>query len=110
MALGMNDEYYSHLSRDYGERRQRLMGILERAGFRCFSPKGAYYVMPDIADFGFANDTAFARHLLEHVGVAGVPGSSFYAKAESGAQQMRFCFCKKFETLDAAGERLARLR
>jgi len=60
-------------------RRDILLELLESAGFRCFRPKGAYYVMTDIAGFGFADDLAFARHLLAQVGVIGVPGSSFYA-------------------------------
>jgi len=109
-ALGFPDSYYEHLARHYDERRYRLLAVLEGAGFRCFAPKGAYYVMTDISAFGFADDHAFARHLLEHVGVIGVPGSSFYANPEDGRQQMRFCFCKRFETLDAAGERFLKLR
>jgi aspartate/methionine/tyrosine aminotransferase len=108
MAMGMDESYFSSLSAEYAERKHRLIGILENVGFRCFDPKGAYYVMTDISAFGFPDDFAFAHHLLK-VGVAGVPGSSFYANPEHGAQQMRFCFCKKFETLDAAGAQLAKL-
>jgi aspartate/methionine/tyrosine aminotransferase len=108
MAMGMDESYFSALSAEYAERKHRLIGILESVGFRCFDPKGAYYVMTDISAFGFPDDFAFAHHLLK-VGVAGVPGSSFYANPEHGAQQMRFCFCKKFETLDAAGAQLAKL-
>lgn len=107
-ALQMPDEYFSHLSGDYAARKERIMGHLTRAGFHCFEPKGAYYVMTDISGFGFADDFAFARHLLDHIGAIGVPGSSFYANG-AGSQQMRFCFCKKFETLDAAGEKLQKL-
>ncbi len=110
LALGSTDEYYNHLSVDYNKRREYLIKSIEDAGFRCFYPKGAYYVMTDISGFGFRNDLAFARHLLENVGVIGVPGSSFYTNKADGAQQMRFCFCKKFETLDAAAERFARLK
>jgi aspartate/methionine/tyrosine aminotransferase len=65
--------------------------------------------MTDISGFGFRDDFAFAQHLLENVGVIGVPGSSFYADPRDGAQQMRFCFCKRFETLDSAGERFSKL-
>jgi aspartate/methionine/tyrosine aminotransferase len=108
MAMGMDESYFSALSAEYAERKHRLIGILESVGFMCFDPKGAYYVMTDISAFGFPDDFAFAHHLLK-VGVAGVPGSSFYANPEHGAQQMRFCFCKKFETLDAAGAQLAKL-
>ncbi|MCX6593241.1 MAG: aminotransferase class I/II-fold pyridoxal phosphate-dependent enzyme [Acidobacteria bacterium] len=108
-ALTTGQDYYTHLSQDYDARRERLVGLLQAAGFRCFNPAGAYYVMTDISGFGFKDDLAFAQHLLQRVGVIGVPGSSFYSRKEDGAQQMRFCFCKKFETLDAAGERLATL-
>jgi len=110
MALAMPDSYFAGLSAEYKARKDRLLPLLERAGFKCFAPAGAYYVMTDISGFGFADDFAFAHHLLEHVGVAGVPGSSFYSDSKDGAQRMRFCFCKKFETLEAAGERLAVLR
>jgi len=109
VALRAGDDYYLHLAADYDGRRRRLVGLLESAGFRCFLPRGAYYVMTDISGFGFADDYAFSRHLLENVGVAGVPGSSFYGNKTGGAQQMRFYFCKRYETLDAAGEALSRL-
>jgi len=110
IALGMPNDYFAGLSAEYTERKNRLLPLLERAGFRCFPPGGAYYVMTDISAFGFKNDMDFAHHLLEHVGVVGVPGSSFYSRPEGGAQRMRFCFCKKLETLDAAGARLENVR
>ncbi len=110
IALGLDDGYFAGLAEEYRERKDRLLPLLERAGFQCANPTGAYYVMTDISKFGFASDFAFAHHLLEHIGVIGVPGSSFYSDPKDGAQQMRFCFCKKFETLDAAGERLSRLK
>ena len=109
MALNMEESYFAGLSNEYAGRKAMVIAMLERAGFRCFDPKGAYYVMTDISGFGFGDDFAFAHHLLK-LGVAGVPGSSFYADAADGAMQMRFCFCKKIETLEAAGERLARLQ
>ena len=109
VALATGDEYYAHLASDYVLRRDILLDGLERAGFRCFHPKGAYYVMTDITRFGFSDDLAFARHLLARVGVIGVPGSSFYADPRDGSRQMRFCFCKKAETLPAAAGRLAQL-
>jgi len=109
VALSLPDSYFAGLSAEYSQRKDRLLPLLENAGFRCFAPSGAYYVMTDISGFSFQNDTAFAHHLLEHAGVAGVPGSSFYSNAEDGAQRMRFCFCKKFETLDEAGLRLNKL-
>ncbi len=110
VALGVGEEYYARLSSDYSARRAKVAAVLEAAGFRFHMPNGAYYVMTDISGFGYAYDLAFARYLLENVGVIGVPGSSFYANPADGAQQMRFCFCKKPETLEAAGERLAKLR
>lgn len=110
MALSLPDSYFAGLSTEYAERKDRLLPLLEQAGFRCFMPGGAYYVMTDISAFGFKDDVAFSRHMLDHVGVVGVPGSSFYSKPQDGAQRMRFCFCKKLETLDAAGERFAKLK
>ena len=84
--------------------------MLEGASFGTFVPDGAYYIMTDISAFGFANDVEFTRHLIREIGVACVPGSSFYSVPEHGAQQVRFCFCKKDETLQLAAERLERLR
>jgi aminotransferase len=111
MALRLPPAYYEHLQTDYIARRDLLLPILEEAGFRVFRPDGAYYVMTDISAFGFANDVEFTRHLIQQVGVACVPGSSFYSDASSdGAQQVRFCFCKKDETLHDAAERLRKLR
>lgn len=110
VALSLGDEYYRKLARDYAGRREMILNILKNSGFRCFIPQGAYYVMTDISVFGFPNDVAFVRHLIENIGVAAVPGSSFYLNISDGSQQVRFCFCKKCETLEQAGERLARLR
>ena len=109
MALRLPPAYYEHLQADYIARRDLLLPILEEVGFRVFRPDGAYYVMTDISAFGFANDVEFTRHLIQQIGVACVPGSSFYSDA-GGAQQVRFCFCKKDETLRAAAERLRKLR
>jgi len=109
-AMRLPPEYYEQLSRDYLRRRDKLLPVLEEAGFRVFRPDGAYYIMTGIERFGFRDDVAFTQHLIREVGVACVPGSSFYSRAELGAQQVRFCFCKKDETLDAAAERLLRLR
>ena len=103
-------DYYAHLQADYERRRDMLLPELERAGFRVFRPDGAYYVMTDISAFGFKNDVEFTRHLIQKIGVACVPGSSFYSDPKLGAQQVRFCFCKKDETLAAAAARLHKLR
>jgi aminotransferase len=112
LALDLPDSYFEGLSSEYEGRRQAAVTMLEAAGFRCYMPGGAYYVMCDIGNFGAfkkTNDVEFAKDLVERVGVAGVPGSSFYLNPALGASQIRFCFCKKYETLAAAGERLKRI-
>ncbi len=109
-AMSLPPEYYGHLQTDYQRRRDFLLGVLEEAGFRCFKPDGAYYIMTDISGFGFANDVEFTKHLIREVGVAVVPGSSFYTDPTLGSQQVRFCYCKRDETLEAAAERLRRLK
>src|SRR6202045_4711657 len=109
-ALSLPAEYYAKLAEGYRVRRDHLMPALTTAGFKCFLPRGAYYVMTDIAAFGFADDLEFTKHLVREVGVAAVPGSSFYHDPRDGARQVRFAFCKKPETLDAAAEKLGNLR
>jgi aspartate/methionine/tyrosine aminotransferase len=109
-ALSLPREYYAKLQADYVARRDLLLPVLEEAGFRTFRPDGAYYIMTDISNFGFKSDVEFTRHLIREIGVACVPGSSFYSRPELGAQQVRFCFCKRDETLLAAAERLSKLR
>ena len=109
-ALASEDSYYRELSAHYAERRDLILEILCEAGFKPLKPQGAYYVMADISAFGFANDRDFARHLVEKIGVAAVPGSSFFETPGVGEQWIRFCFCKKVETLEAARQRLRALR
>jgi aspartate/methionine/tyrosine aminotransferase len=108
-ALSLPASYYRELADRYRTRRDHLIPALEKAGFRCYRPRGAYYVMTDISAFGFANDLAFAAHLVKNIGIACVPGSSFYKHPTDGSQQVRFAFCKKPETLDEAGRRLEKL-
>jgi aminotransferase len=110
MALNEQQDYFAGLSDSYAGRRQAALEMLTGAGFRCYIPGGAYYVMTDISGFGAKDDVSFARHMVEHVGVAGVPGSSFYFVKASGSTQIRFCFCKNYETLSLAGQKLAGLR
>ena len=109
-ALSLPESYYSELQKDYQKKRDFIVPVLQEAGFKCDFPDGAYYVMTDIAEFGFENDIEFTRHLIREIGVAVVPGSSFYHDASLGSQQVRFCFCKKDETLEAAAERLQKLK
>ncbi len=105
-ALSLPESYYRNLAEGYRKRRDRLVPALTEAGFQCFLPRGAYYVMTDIRAFGFPDDLAFTRHLVTQIGVAAVPGSSFYRDPKDGAQQVRFAFCKRDETLDEAARRL----
>jgi aspartate/methionine/tyrosine aminotransferase len=109
-ALDLPRAYYERLQSEYRARRDLLLPALEAAGFRTFRPDGAYYIMTDISAFGFPSDVEFTRHLIREIGVACVPGSSFYSRPELGAQQVRFCFCKKDSTLKEAAERLKKLR
>jgi aminotransferase len=110
MALNEQQSYFNGLSQVYAGRRRAALDMLESAGFQCYMPGGAYYIMADISAFGAEDDVSFARHLVQHHGVAGVPGSSFYFDKKQGLKQIRFCFCKNYETLSIAGHKLAGLR
>lgn len=105
-ALALPDAYFSELKSSYSERRRILLHALEKAGFACRPPEGAYYVMADIRSAGFQDGDALCRRMVEHARVAAVPGSSFFHKKEDGAPWIRFCFCKKYETLEEAGRLL----
>ena len=109
-ALASPQGYYRRLAEDYRARRDRLLPTLREVGFRAFLPRGAYYIMTDIGSFGFADDASFASHLVRDIGVAVVPGSSFYSNPADGAHQVRFAFCKRSSTLDKAATRLMKLR
>lgn len=105
-ALGLPASYYRDLAADYDRKRKILYDGLRKAGFSCELPEGAYYIFTDISAFGMT-DTEFARYLIEHIGIAGVPGSSFYH--DGGRTKLRFTFSKKDETLHEACRRLERL-
>jgi aminotransferase len=109
-ALGLPESYYTELAQHYLERRNMMLQMLEGAGFRCSVPRGAYYVM---ADFSLLSkhdtDVTFTRHLIEKVGIAAVPGSSFFEHPGDGARWIRFCFPKKYDTLKEAEARLKKL-
>ena len=109
-ALSLPEAYYAELAAGYQRRRDQVLAMLEPRGFVCYKPDGAYYVMTDIADFGFGDDVEFARYLVSEVGVAVVPGSSFYHDPALGRTKVRFTFCKRDETLQAAGRRLEAMR
>jgi aminotransferase len=109
-ALGLPPAYYKQLADGYRMRRDLLLPALEKTGFRCFQPRGAYYVMTDISAFGFPDDVSFTQYLVKEIGIAAVPGSSFYSNPRDGARQVRFAFCKRNDTLNEAALRLQRLR
>ena len=108
-ALTMGDEVYAELAAAYQGKRDLLLDILERQGITCYKPGGAYYLMADVRPFGFASDAEFAHYLIKDIGVATIPGSSFYIDPKTAPQMVRFCFSKQDETLHEAGRRLAKL-
>lgn len=112
-AMTWGDEYYQGLQEHYEKAGRFMHSVLLEAGFRCEMPKGAYYMLADMADLraklGSPDDTAFSRKLIELTGVATVPGSSFYSNKQQGYDQVRFCFCKKWETLHAVEKALQKL-
>jgi aminotransferase len=112
-ALTLPEAYYGALRDAYQARRDLLRPLLDRAGFWTFEPQGAYYILTECAHFlerfGLADDTAFAMYLVKELGVATVPGSSFYAHPELGRTKIRFCFPKTDDVLLDAGRRLQRL-
>jgi len=112
-ALGFPDSYYVRLRESYQARRDLLFSQVEAAGFVAWKPRGAYYILTDAAHFmkqhGCEDDTAFAMFLVKEIGVATVPGSSFYAHPDLGRTKIRFCFPKTDDMLIEAGRRLQKL-
>jgi aspartate/methionine/tyrosine aminotransferase len=107
-AVGMafDPDYYIHLALDYRARRQVMCAALDAAGFRYTLPEGAYYVLADFSSISDMDALTFAKWMTQEVGVATVPGTSFYSREEDGRSLVRFAFCKKFETLRRAAARL----
>jgi N-succinyldiaminopimelate aminotransferase len=110
LALGMDDGYYEELLRSYTHKRELLCNVLSDVGLHVLWPEGTYYVTVDIGDLGFVDDLDFCRYLTTQVGVAAIPESSFYEERRGGLDLVRFCFCKKEETLTEAAKRLKRWR
>ena len=112
-ALGFNHAYYQKLQHRYQSARDLLFDILKETGFVPYLPKGAYYIMTEVTELmkklQVANDVDFSRRLIELTGVATVPGSSFFSQPEKGKSLVRFCFCKKEETLMEVERRLKKL-
>jgi aminotransferase len=102
--------YYTDMARAYRRRRDILVEALGRAGFRCIAPEGAYYVLADFSSLSDQDDTAFSQWLTATIGVAPVPGSSFFSHADLGRTLVRFAFCKTDDMLEEAARRLAQIR
>jgi len=113
-ALGFPDQYYRDLQETYRVKRDVMTALLTQTGFRVFAPSGAYYIMTDAAELmarhGHDDDVAMARWMIEELGVATVPGSSFYRNKADGRTKLRFCYCKRPETLELAAQLLSPLR
>lgn len=108
VGLNFEDSYYKELQQEYTEKKNLFLSLLDDAGLSYSIPQGAYYVMVDISTFGFEKDYDFAKWLIKEIGVAGVPGSSFFKEEEN--RYIRFHFAKKNETLIEAGKRLLKLK
>ncbi|MCL4442171.1 MAG: aminotransferase class I/II-fold pyridoxal phosphate-dependent enzyme [Firmicutes bacterium] len=109
-AMMFSDDYYKGLQDHYTKARKFLYEVLDKAGFQPCLPRGAYYIITEMGSLmkrlGVEDDFAFSRKLIEFTGVATVPGSSFYSNPDRGRKQVRFCFCKKWETLNAVEKAL----
>ena len=110
VGLAFDADYYNHLALDYRARRDVLVAALDEAGFSFAIPEGAYYILADFSELSDRPDAEFATWMTREIGVASVPGSSFYHERELGRTLVRFAFCKKRETLERAGERLVALK
>jgi len=108
-ALGFPMEYYKNLEIQYLQKRNFLANSLESSGFKVYLPDGAYYIMTDISALTKEDDTLFAHELIARLGLATVPGSSFYHEKNLGRTKLRFCFCKRQETLELASALLSKL-
>lgn len=109
-ALNLPSSYYHELVDKYDKNRKLLVNILTEAGFRCHPPEAAYYIMTDITNFGFPDDTHFGHWLVKEVGVGGVPGSSFYSRPQLGKTKFRFMFSMSDDILEEAGNRLMKIK
>jgi aspartate/methionine/tyrosine aminotransferase len=109
-ALAFPRAYYTQLAAAYQRKRDTLLGILQNAGFACLVPAGAYYIMCDIGPLGYDDDEALTMHLIKDIGVAPVPGSSFFHTPAHGRRYVRFAFPKRDETFEDVRARLGRLR
>jgi aminotransferase len=110
VGFAFDAQYYNHFANEYRARREFLCSVLREQGFEFSVPEGAYYIFADFSKLSQLDDVTFAKWMTQEIGVATVPGSSFYSNKDDGRGFIRFAFCKKQETLDHAAERLSRLR
>jgi aspartate/methionine/tyrosine aminotransferase len=108
-ALALPEQYYTDLAASYQRGRNLLLMALRDASFRCSTPQGAYYIMADFGGLSLLHDRDFTHYLVKDIGVAVVPGSSFFRESERGSRYVRLCFCKKDSTLQSAAERLQKI-
>ena len=104
------NSYYAELGDLYGRKRDLFYPALIEAGFKCYKPEGAYYVLADFSDLSDLPDDEFSFWLTSEIGVAPVPGSSFYSDPQDGRHLARFAFCKTEDLLEEAAERLITIR
>lgn len=109
-AVNLDDRFYKELALEYEGRRKTMLAILDEVGISYFRPQGAYYVLCDIGAFGFKDDLAITRHLVKDIGVAVVPGSSFFGADKRGRNFIRFCFSRRPDTLSQARSRLLKMK
>jgi aminotransferase len=109
VGFAFDADYYNHFSNEYRIRREYLCRVLSEVGFTFSVPEGAYYIFADFSNLSDLDDVTFAKWMAQEIGVATVPGSSFYSKREDGRNFIRFAFCKKLETLELAEAKLRRL-
>jgi aminotransferase len=110
VGFAFGADYYNQFAANYKARRDFLCAVLKEQGFEFALPEGSYFVLADFSPLSDLDDVTFAKWMTQEIGVATVPGSSFYSKKEDGRNFVRFAFCKKQETLEDAAERLSRLR
>ena len=108
--MAFDADYYNHMALEYRARRDIIVVGLNEAGFKFSVPQGAYYILADFSELSDETDDVFARWMAREIGVAPVPGSSFYHEPKLGHKLVRFAFCKKLETLEKAAERLTEVR
>lgn len=109
-AVNLPEKFYTELHEEYQTRREVMLDILDEVGIPYYKPEGAYYVFCDVSGFGYKDDIAITKHLVKEVGVAVVPGSSFFRKSEEPGKYIRFCFSRQMETLTEARQRLKKLK